>query len=226
VAAVSVLVGCTVAPAGVDAAVQAPATPLASATPTAAAIQPLGAGFLGPNTTPTPEATVSPEPGSWDGVTPPDGYSAVLITTGQDVASTTVATAVQQWATGQGVDLTVLAAASDDEVEARINEAVALDVDLVFGAGTGVIDVFALLTAQHLGQDFLVIGAELPEPTENVTSVTWPGATFRGSGLGTSGDLDPATTTLAQSTEAVSAGVASVLHGLTGIVLSLPLTAG
>jgi hypothetical protein len=82
--------------------------------------------------------------------------------------------------------------------------------------------VFALLTPQHLVQDFLVVGSELPEPTENVTSVIWPGAAFRGTGLGTSGDQDVASFTAERADEAMTAGVASVLHGLGGIVVYLP----
>jgi hypothetical protein len=60
----------------------------------------------------------------------------------------------------------------------------------VAGAGIGVIDAFSLLTAQHLAQEFLVVGAQLPEPTENVTSVLWPGALLRGSGLSAAGEQD------------------------------------
>ena len=192
-------------------------------TPTALSdVAPLGPGFLGGNPTPTPEATVSPEAGSWAGVEPPAGYRAVLIAAGDDAASTTVADAVERWARAESVDLRVLNAGHDDDVAEHLDAAVALEPDLVLGAGDGVVDVFTLLTPQHLSQKFLVIGAELPEPTENVSSVIWPGAAFRGSGVGTSGDIDPATFTPSRADDAVRAGVAGVLHGLTGIVLSLP----
>jgi hypothetical protein len=197
------------------------ATPSPSAT-ALSDLAPLGRGFLGGNPTPTPEATVSPERGSWDGVEPPAGYRAVLIAAGDDVASTTVSEAVERWAEAESVDLEVLNASHDDDVADHLDAAVALKPDLVLGAGDGVVDVFTLLTPQHLSQKFLMIGAELPEPTENVSSVIWPGAAFRGSGLGTSGDIDPATFTAARADEAVRAGVAGMLHGLNGIVLSLP----
>ncbi|MFE4229261.1 BMP family ABC transporter substrate-binding protein [Arthrobacter sp. NPDC056886] len=185
------------------------------------AVQPLGAGFLGDIASPSPEATVSPEDGSWDGVVPPDGYRVVLISAGNDDATKTLVAAVDGWAQREDVELHALTATDDDEVEARINEAVAMHADLVVGAGTGVIDVFSLLTAQHLAQQFLVVGAQLPEPTENVTSVVWSGATFRGTGLGAAGEQDTASVTPELARDAVTAGVASVLHGLTGIVLEL-----
>ena len=185
-------------------------------------VRPLGAGFLGSNPTPSPEATVSPARGSWDGVVPPAGYRVVLITAGDDAQVTTVAAAVEGWANAAGVDLDIEHAAHDDEVEDQINAAVEDQPDLVIGAGDAVVDVFTLLTPQHLDQRFLMVGVELPEPTQNVSSVIWPGAAFRGSGVGTSGEIDPASFTPERADEAVKAGVASVLHGLGGIVVSLP----
>ncbi len=185
-------------------------------------VRPLGAGFLGSNPSPSPEATVSPERGSWDGVVAPAGYRVVLVTAGDDAQAATVVAAVERWAAAGSIDLDVLTAAHDDEVEEHIETAVEQEPDLVIGAGDDVVDVFTLLTAQHLAQPFLMIGVELPEPTENVSSVIWPGAAYRGSGVGTSGLIDPASFTPERADEAVKAGVAGVLHGLTGIVLSLP----
>ena len=51
------------------------------------------------------------------------------------------------------------------------------------------------MTANHLDQQFLVLGAELAEPTENVTAADWAGASFRGEGLGMPSSYDPATFT-------------------------------
>jgi hypothetical protein len=200
VAAVTLLAGCS------------PAEPMG--------IHPLGAGFLG-GINPTPEATIAPEAGSWDGVGPPASYRVVLISAGDNAETSTLVTAVELWAERENVDLRALTASGDDEVEARIDEAVAMHPDLVVGAGSGVIDVFSLLTAQHLAQQFLVVGAQLPEPTENVTAVIWHGATFRGTGLDAAGEQDTASVTPEQAGRAITAGVASVLHDLTGIVIEL-----
>jgi hypothetical protein len=184
-------------------------------------VQPLGAGFLGDTTSPSPEATVRPEARSWDGVVPPDRYRVVLISAGNTEETLTLVAAIHGWAQREDVELHALTASDDDEVEARLNEAVAMHADLVVGAGNDVIDVFSLLTAQHLDQQFLVVGAQLPEPTDNVTSVVWPGATFRGTGLGAAGEQDTASVTAELADDAITAGVASVLHSLTGIVLEL-----
>jgi hypothetical protein len=189
-------------------------------------VAPLGPGFLRSNPSPSPEATVAPEAGSWEGVEPPQGYRVVLVVAagaaGGEAGASTLEGAVREWADTEEIDLEVLEAAHDDEVEQHIDTAVAGSPDLVIAAGDGAVDVFTLLTPQHLDQAFLVLGAELPEPTENVTSVIWPGAAFRGSGVGTSGEIDPASFTPERAGQAVTAGVASVLHGLTGIVVALP----
>ena len=50
-----------------------------------------------------------------------------------------------------------------------------------------------MVTPNHLDQQFLVVGAELAEPTANVTAADWTGASFRGEGLGMSSAYDPAT---------------------------------
>jgi hypothetical protein len=184
-------------------------------------IQPLGSGFHGDISSPSPEATISPEGGSWDGVVPPDGYRVVLISAGNDDGTKTLVAAVRGWAQREDIELLALTATNDDEVEARVNEPIALHTDLVIGTGNGVIDVFSLLTAQYLAQQFLIVGAQLPEPTENVTSVVWPGATFRGTGLRAAGQQVTASVITELAGDAVAAGVASVLHGLTGIVLEL-----
>jgi hypothetical protein len=79
----------------------------------------------------------------------------------------------------------------------------------------------ALVTPNHLDQQFLVVGAELAEPTANVTATDWTGASFRGEGLGMSSEYDAATFTPERAARAVRAGVAAVLHHLTGIVIWL-----
>ncbi|MFT2818355.1 BMP family ABC transporter substrate-binding protein [Leifsonia sp. A12D58] len=206
---------------GCTASAPAPSTSAdAEADAAAVDMRPLGTGFVGA-TPPTPEATIDPEPGSWDGVVPPAGYRVVLIAESNDAAATTLSAAVKEWATREKVGLTLLTAAGDTEVLDRIDEAVAVTPDLVIGVGDGLIDMFTLLTPQRLEQQFLILGAELPEPTANVTSVIWSGATYRGTGLSASGGVDAATVTVERADEAITAGVASVLHDLTGIVLKL-----
>ena len=178
------------------------------------------ARFVGSSHQPAPEATVRPTPGTWDDVAAPAGFSIAVVARGGDAATATLTDAVEHYAEAHGADLTVLPARDDDEVEQRIDEAVAAAPDLVVGVGDGVVDVFSLITAQYLETDFLLVGAQLPEPTRNVTAVVWPGAEFRGTGLGNDA-ARPNAVTPARAREAVAAGAASVLHDLTGIVIEL-----
>jgi hypothetical protein len=178
--------------------------------------------FLGGVATPTPEATITPSPGSWVHAPDVDDYSVVVISADDDPATITVTTAVRDWVAAEDADVTFLTAVDDDQVEERITEAVADAPDLVIGAGAGVVDVFSLIAPQHLAQQFLVIGAQLPEPTENSTAVIWTGATFRGSGISTAEDSDPSAVTPERAADAIAAGVGSIQWGLTGIVVTLP----
>lgn len=178
------------------------------------------ARFVGSSHQPAPEATVRPTPGTWDDVAAPAGYTMVVVARGDDATTATLTAAVEHYAAEHGADVTVLPARDDDEVEQRIDEAVAAAPDLVVGVGDGVVDVFSLITAQYLETDFLLVGAQLPEPTHNVTAVVWPGAEFRGTGLGNEA-ARPNAVTPARAREAVAAGAASVLHDLTGIVVEL-----
>ncbi|MEU8639151.1 hypothetical protein AB0C38_43760 [Amycolatopsis sp. NPDC048633] len=187
--------------------------------PAAGPVGALGPGFV--TTSPTPEATITPAPGSWDGVHPPPGYRVVLLSTGDDPQTKTLVTAVTSWAGQEDVSLKTVTPADPGRFTASISQAMALRPDLVISAGQDLVDALALVTANHLDQQFLVVGAELAEPTANVTAANWPGASFRGEGLGTSSQDDPASFTPERATAAVRAGVASVVNGLTGIVIRL-----
>ena len=88
-------------------------------------------------------------------------------------------------------------------------------------AGNELVDPLALVTANHLERQFLVVGAELAEPTVNVTAADWTGASFRGEGLGMPDAYNPASFTRERTGRAVRAGVAAVLNGITGIVIRL-----
>lgn len=186
-----------------------------------AAVGALGPGFFDPSAPPAPEATITPRPGSWDAVHPGKGYRVVLLTAGKDAPTATLAAAVTAWAEQEDASLKTITATDPARFVASITRAIDLEPDLVIAAGNGLVDPLALVTASHLAQQFLVIGAELPEPTANVTAANWDGAAFRGEGLGASSSYDPAAFTPERAGRAVRAGVAAVLHGLTGIVIRL-----
>jgi hypothetical protein len=185
------------------------------------AVGTLGPGFVDRTAPPAPEATITPRPGSWDGVQPSKGYRVVLLTAGEDLPTRTLVGAVTRWAEQEHVSLKTVAAADPDQFVSRISRAIDLAPDLIISAGNALVDPLALVTPNHLDQQFLVIGAELAEPTQNVTATDWTGASFRGEGLGLPTAYDPATFTRERAARAVRAGVAAVLNGLTGIVVRL-----
>jgi hypothetical protein len=111
--------------------------------------------------------------------------------------------------------------AGEHDAIASITKAIKMKPDLIVSAGNDLIDALTVVTASNLQQRFLVVGAELAEPTHNVTAVDWSGASFRGEGLGMSSAYDPASFTAQRCTAAVRAGVAAVLSNLTGLVVWL-----
>jgi hypothetical protein len=164
------------------------------------AVGTLGAGFFDRDHPPTPEASITPRPGSWDAVHPSEGYRVVLLSTGQDALTR----AVKRWAQRENASLKTVTAAAPDQFIASISRAIALRPDLIISAAYDLVAPLDVVSANHLDQQFLLIGAELAEPTQNVTAAAWAGA-FSDE----------------RATRAIRAGVAAVLYGLTGIVIRL-----
>lgn len=175
-----------------------------------------GPGFV-PTPTPSPEATITPHAGSWEDVHPSPGMRVVLLTAGDDAPTETIVTAVRAWAEDEPVDLRTVEA--DDDLIGGIVEAMNLHPDLIVSAGNDLVDPLSTVAPNHLDLQFLVVGAEVPEPTHNITAVDWNGATFRGEGLGSASAFDPSSFTATRCGTAIRAGVASVLTGLTGYVI-------
>jgi hypothetical protein len=145
----------------------------------------------------------------------------VLLTAGDDPPTTTLVRAVHQWARAEQVRFDTVAVTPPKAVDGIV-EAMNLEPDLVICAGSALVDALALVTASHLEQQFLVVGAQLPEPTVNVTAAIWRGASSRGREVpDTAASLDPAAFTPERADAAIRAGVASVLSDLTGIVIWL-----
>ncbi|MFJ6569863.1 hypothetical protein ACIQNU_20820 [Streptomyces sp. NPDC091292] len=189
--------------------------------PAPSALGTLGPGFTDPSAPPTPEATVTPRPGSWDGVHPSKNYRVVLLTEGDDKPTKALVKAVKDWAGAEDADLRTVVPDSPSDLIPAITRAMDMKPDLIVGAGNALIDPLMTVTPNHLAQHFLVIGAELPEPTHNVTAVNWTGASFRGEGLDTSSRYDEGSFTPERCAAAIRAGVAAVLTDVTGIVISL-----
>lgn len=199
------------------------AAPVASLTPDAAASGTLGPGFWNPTDPPTPEATITPSPGSWDHVRPKPGYGIALIVDGAsaDLAQQigVLHDGVTRWAADVDAVITEFTATTADDYVTQVQAAIDAKPDLVISIGDGLVDAMALVTATNLETEFLLVGAEIAEPTANVTAADWLGAGYRGEGLGMASEYDPATFTPDRVDRAIRAGVAAVLNNLTGIVL-------
>jgi hypothetical protein len=181
----------------------------------------LGPGFIDAAAPPPPEGMIRPRPGSWDAVRPPRGYRVVLLTAGNDHPTTTLVTAVKQWANAEHVRLETVAVTEPHRFVDGIVEAMERRPDLVICAGNALVDALALVTASHLDQQFLVVGAQLPEPTVNVTAAVWRGASSGREVPNTVSSFDSDAFTPGHAGAAIRAGVASVVSDLTGIVIWL-----
>jgi hypothetical protein len=163
---------------------------------------------------------IRPKPGSWEGVHPARGYHVVLLTAGNDAETTALVTGVRAWGESEHVRLETVNAATAAGFVDAIVEAIDRSPDVIICAGKTLVDALALVTASHLNQQFIVLGAQLPEPTVNVTAAVWRGASSRG-GLTASVPFDPRAFTPRLVGDAVRASVAIVLSDITGIVIWL-----
>jgi hypothetical protein len=101
------------------------------------------------------------------------------------------------------------------DADALIHSTLLDEADVLVVLGGSLASALDRVSAANLGQQFLIVGAQLPEPTENVTAVIWPGADTRG------GDgAEPALS--ARTGEALEVGLAAVAGRTTGIVVALP----
>ncbi|MFJ6652008.1 BMP family ABC transporter substrate-binding protein [Microbacterium sp. NPDC091313] len=214
----ALVAGCSApeVPAPVTAASSAPSAQAPSPGPDDAA----RAAFIG-GEEPAPEATIAPAPGSWQAAADAHGMSVTVLALAGDADGDAIALAATQWAEASGARVRIDRVADADALEAAAVDAAGA-VDLVVGAGPRTVDVLSLTTAQLLEQPFLVIGAQLAEPTENVTAVIWPGAGFRGTGISSDGSSETGAITVDRAGVALAAGTAGVRWDLSGIVIQLP----
>lgn len=176
-----------------------------------------------------PADEASPAPGRTIEATPPTEVAALrgvriaAVIPDDGPATRVLRDAVRGFAQKHGLEVEEFVATDDAaSLETAFREAVASEPHVVVGLGPGDVDVFAYGSSQVLDQDFLLLGAQLAEPTANVTAVVWEGATSRGSGAPADGELDDAAVTAARAAEATSSGLSAVMTGVSGVVLRLP----
>jgi maltose-binding protein MalE len=174
-----------------------------------------------------PGATVAPPPSGTE-TSAPDGYTVTVLAVepeGEASAVEGAARTVVDDAERRGIDASVVRGAADQDQDALVAEAIASQPDVVVVVGAASLDAVDRGSATNLSRDFVIVGAQLPEPTSNVTSVIWPGADARSSmTTDTNGGPAPARITdlSDRAGEAWSAGLDSVLAGDTGFVVKLP----
>ncbi|MBI9116149.1 hypothetical protein, partial [Sanguibacter suaedae] len=194
-----------------------------SSTPTSTSPASAGPGATssaGPSTdTPAPGSTVAPLPG---GELPP-GLTLAVVVPSSTADTAAAVTEVEAFAAAHDASVSVIApdAASSRgegsllDPETLLGDAVAEGTDVVVVIGGDLLAALDRVSASTLDQQFVVIGAQLPEPTANVTAVVWPGADSR-DGSSPEAEVAP------RVGEALAAGLAAVVAEATGYVIALP----
>jgi hypothetical protein len=167
---------------------------------------------------PAPGSTLAPRADVADAV--PPGLTLTVVVSDATADTEAAVRAVDALADDVRATVTHAVALPEDDAdpEALLERALGTAPDVVVVLGPALLDALDRVSASTLDQQFLTIGAQLPEPTANVTAVVWPGpepepeASIGGAGP----DVAPRTR------EALSAGLAAVTSGTTGYVVALP----
>ncbi len=151
------------------------------------------------------------------------GVRIAVVVPDDGATSRSLQAAVRSFAEVNGLTVDEFVATGDAaSIDSAFAEALATEPHIVVGLGAGCVDAFAYNSSQWLDQDFLLLGAQVAEPTANVAAVVWEGATSRGSGAPADGDLDDSAVSAGRAAEAVAVGLTTVMSGESGIVLHLP----
>ena len=138
--------------------------------------------------------------------------------TGRDAA----VTAFQDYAESHGATVVVVTCDTGSLPDDVLQQAVLTESDLVVTFGSDLLSSLDRISSSNLDQQFLMIGGQLPEPTDNVTAVIWAGADARETlTVGANGEAASGAVFGTMAPDAIAIGVASVVAGRTGIVLSL-----
>lgn len=167
---------------------------------------------LAPGSTIPATAPATPQP-------LPDTVIAVVVPN-TDAPTMRLVAGVESYALRVGATVEKFQAATPalSDIDDAVEQAVGSEPDLIVGVGEDDIASFDIITAGRLDWQFLIIGAQLTEPTNNVTAVIWDGAHSRGFD---EPDLSPEAVTVERAEAAMSAGMASIRAGVTGMVLHL-----
>lgn len=176
---------------------------------------------------------VSPGPETWTKVRPSSDYRVLLLAAGKDAGTAydpqvqVLVDAVRRWAGDEDrVKLKVRYLSDPDAYIQELDDAAKDDhADLIVTAGNTLVDPVAVVSANYAGyepQQFLVLGAEVAEPTTNIAATDWAGSAYLGEGLDESQYYDPAAVTAPRAYAALRAGAAAVLSGYTSVIVRIP----
>ena len=194
VALVAITSGCAASPAPVDVAALTPP-------PEPAATQ-----------GPVPGSTSTPAPGSWDSVELPAGLTIEVVTAVDDAETSDAIAAIESFAAEHGAEVAVSRGA---DIEPLLTAAALVAPSVIVTIGPTQLDAIDRASATNAAQRFLLIGAQLPEPTSNVAAVIWPGASSRDT------DYGQATAFGSHAASALAVGLAAVVEERTGTVFDL-----
>lgn len=172
---------------------------------------------------PAPGATSTPDPGSWTTSVAPAGFTITVVSAmapGADPEVDAAVEAIRAQAGAATVGTATIPPGSSGSGD-PFAEVLADSPDLVVVLGPELLDAADRSSASNLGQQFLIVGAQLPEPTANVTAVVWPGAAARRADEPRA--VPNGMPEVAQRAgDALQAGLAALLEDTTGGVLVLP----
>ena len=161
---------------------------------------------------PVPGSTSTPEPGSWDAIELPEGLTIAVVTTGDDAESAEAVAAIRAFAAEHAAEVAV---SSGPDLEPLLVAAALAAPSVVVTIGPTQLDAIDRVSATNAAQPFLLVGAQLPEPTSNVAAVIWPGASSRDT------DYGQASAFASHAASALAVGLAAVVEERTGTVFDL-----
>lgn len=217
-----------------DPQVRAAVSDAASAQAPTRAVGSLAAGFHAPDLDSFYSGqVVQPDPETWTDVRPSAKYRVLVLADGRDESTARdpqvaiLVDAARRWARAEDrVDLTVRFLSDPHAyIDAIDGAAMSGTADLIVTAGNGLVDPVAVVSANYAGehsQQFLVLGAEVAEPTTNIAASDWEGSAYLGEGVPEASYYDPAAVTAPRAYAALRAGVAAVLSGYRSIIVRIP----
>jgi hypothetical protein len=176
---------------------------------------------------------INPDPETWNSVRPSGDYRVLVLAAGKDERSAqdpqvaVLVEAVDTWAKAESrVKLKIRYLSDPRSFFRDLDDAAKSEhADLIVTGGNSLVEPVAAVSANYAGeepQQFLVLGAEVAEPTINIAATDWIGSAYLGEGLDESLYYDPATVTAPRAYAALRAGVAAVLSGYTSVIVRIP----